>query len=117
MKLVLEPKVYLIDRQTVDDEAVWSFLGESVAPNCVTDTQVSAEELVEIAGRTCSMSFDNLRLGGNKGYIDHLLQMGHGSVLEHGMFAFIETAVSRILPHELVRHGTAGHTPRRARIT
>ena len=36
--------------------------------------------------------------------MDRLLQVGHGSVLEHAVWNFIFTGVSRSLTHELVRH-------------
>jgi Thymidylate synthase complementing protein len=104
MRLVRKPKVYLIDKQMLDDEAVGTLHSDSGARNWVTNTRVSAEALVETAGLTCHRSFGSLRPGRNKAYTYHVLQMGHGSVLEHGMFAYIETVVSRILTRELVRH-------------
>lgn len=69
----------------------------------------AGEELVEIAGRTCYKSYDNPRPGGNRKYIEHILESGHGSVLEHAVFSFIIRGISRSLTHELVRHrvGTA----------
>lgn len=105
MKLIFEPRVYLIGQQTVNDEAVFEFLAnESTAPNWLTDTPVAGEELIEIAGRTCYMSFPTPRPGGNKGCMDHILASGHGSVIEHQVFTFIVTGVSRSFSHELVRH-------------
>jgi thymidylate synthase (FAD) len=50
------------------------------------------------------MSFANPRPGGNAAYIKHILEAGHGSVLEHAVWNFIITGVSRSLTHELVRH-------------
>lgn len=63
-----------------------------------------SEAIPEIAGRLCYMSFANPRPGGNKAYLDHILAVGHGSVLEHSNFGFIITGVSRSFTHELVRH-------------
>jgi hypothetical protein len=68
MRLVKKPQVYLIDKPMPDDEAVGTFRCDSVAPNWVPDTQVSDGELVEIAGRTCHMSFEKPRPRGNKAY-------------------------------------------------
>src|SRR4029077_19466275 len=62
------------------------------------------EHLSEIAGRLCYMSFARPRPGGNKAYIDHIKEVGHGSVLEHAVWNFVFTGVSRSLTHELVRH-------------
>src|SRR5262249_26299625 len=69
-----------------------------------TDTEVPAEHLVEVAGRTCYMSFAWPRPGGNEAYIKHLLEVGHGSVLEHAVWNFIFVGISRSCSHELVRH-------------
>jgi thymidylate synthase (FAD) len=64
------------------------------------------EALVEFAGRACYQSWTkpNPATATNLGYIDHLLQVGHLSVLEHGSVSFYVTGVSRSLTHELVRH-------------
>jgi thymidylate synthase (FAD) len=50
------------------------------------------------------MSFSKPRPGGNAAYIGHLLEVGHGSVLEHAVFNVIITGVSRSFTHELIRH-------------
>src|SRR5712692_10422628 len=50
------------------------------------------------------MSFAKPRPGGNATYLSHILEVGHGSVLEHGVWNFIFTGVSRSLTHELIRH-------------
>ena len=65
---------------------------------------MAGEQLVEIAGRVCYMSFARPRPGGNKAYLGHILEVGHGSVLEHAVWNFVFTGVSRSLTHELVRH-------------
>lgn len=41
--------------------------------------------------------------GGNNAYIGHLLEVGHGSVLEHAVFNLVITGVSRSFTHEMVR--------------
>lgn len=62
--------------------------------------------LVEAAGRSCYQSFSrpNPATATNEGYIRHILEVGHLSVLEHGSVSFYVTGVSRSLTHELVRH-------------
>jgi thymidylate synthase (FAD) len=50
------------------------------------------------------MSFARPRPGGNKAYLEHIKEVGHGSVLEHSTFNLIITGVSRSFTHELVRH-------------
>jgi thymidylate synthase (FAD) len=57
-----------------------------------------------VAGRVCYMSFAKPRPGGNQAYLNHILEVGHGSVLEHAVWNLLITGVSRTLTHELIRH-------------
>lgn len=61
-----------------------------------------ASKIIETAGRTCYDSFGKGR--NSSDYSKHILESGHGSVLEHAQFVFLITGVSRGLTHELVRH-------------
>lgn len=64
------------------------------------------QALAEFAGRACYQSWSkpNPKTATNAGYLDHILQVGHLSVLEHGSVSFYLTGVSRSLTHELIRH-------------
>ena len=64
------------------------------------------EALAEFAGRACYQSWSkpNARTATNAGYLRHILEVGHLSVLEHGSVTFYLTGVSRSLTHELIRH-------------
>lgn len=103
IRVLREPAVYLVGRQTVNDAELDRFLADH-GVSWQTDTEVAAEYLAEVAGRTCYMSFLRPRPGGNKTYLGHILEVGHGSVLEHAVWNFLFTGVSRALSHELVRH-------------
>jgi len=103
IRVLREPTVYLVGRQVVDDRELDRFLADH-GVSWQTDTEVAAEHLAEVAGRLCYLSFAKPRPGGNKVYLDHILEVGHGSVLEHGVWNFIITGVSRSLTHELIRH-------------
>ena len=103
IRLIREPTVYLLGRQTVDDAELDRFLKDhGVAWE--TDTEVAGEHLTEVAGRVCYMSFAKPRPGGNEAYLKHILEVGHGSVLEHAVWNLLFTGVSRSLTHELIRH-------------
>ena len=102
LRIVREPSVYLVGRQVVDDEAIQRFLQDHEA-TWQTDSEVGGEKLVEAAGRVCYMSFGMGRKT-NAEYIGHLVSVGHGSVLEHAVWNFIITGVSRSFTHELIRH-------------
>lgn len=101
---IVYPKIYLVGHQLVNQIEMDTFLRDHNVASWETDTEVGAEELVEAAGRVCYMSFAKPRPGGNKAYIDHIIKVGHGSVLEHAVWNFIITGVSRSFTHELVRH-------------
>jgi thymidylate synthase (FAD) len=40
----------------------------------------------------------------NAEFLGHIVDVGHGSVLEHSVWSFLITGVSRSFTHELVRH-------------
>ena len=102
--ILRDPRVYLVGRQTVDEEALDQFLADHEVRHWATDTEEAGEKLIEVAGRLCYMSFAKPRPGGNSAYIGHILEVGHGSVLEHAVFNFVIAGVSRSFTHELVRH-------------
>ncbi len=62
--------------------------------------------LVEFAGRACYQSWSkpNPKTATNAGYIKHIIDVGHFSVLEHASVSFYITGISRSLTHELIRH-------------
>ena len=64
------------------------------------------QALAEFAGRACYQSWHkpNPATATNAGYLRHILQVGHLSVLEHGTATFYFTGVSRSFTHELIRH-------------
>ncbi|MCW2541776.1 MAG: thyX [Frankiales bacterium] len=64
------------------------------------------EALAEFAGRACYQSWKkpNPATATNAGYLQHILEVGHLSVLEHGTVTFYLSGISRSLTHELIRH-------------
>jgi thymidylate synthase (FAD) len=64
------------------------------------------EALAEFAGRACYESWHkpNPATATNAGYLRHILDVGHLSVLEHGTVTMYLRGVSRSLTHELIRH-------------
>ena len=102
LKIVRDPKVYLVGRQVTDDSAISTFLADE-GVTWQTDTEVGAERLAEIAGRVCYMSYGKGRKT-NQEFLGHIIDVGHGSVLEHGVWSFVVTGVSRSFTHELIRH-------------
>ena len=103
VRIIREPSVYLVGRQTVDGAVIDRFLADH-GVSWQSDTEVAGEYLAEIAGRLCYLSYSRPRPGGNKVYLDHILEVGHGSVLEHAVWNFVFAGCSRSLTHELVRH-------------
>jgi thymidylate synthase (FAD) len=64
------------------------------------------QALAEFAGRACYQSWSkpNPATATNEGYLRHILEVGHLSVLEHGTVTFYFTGISRSFTHELIRH-------------
>ncbi len=62
--------------------------------------------LVEFAGRACYQSWSkpNPKTATNAGYLRHIIDVGHFSVLEHASVSFYITGISRSCTHELIRH-------------
>jgi thymidylate synthase ThyX len=109
MRIVSEPEIYIVGRQTLDDAEVQRFLADHQT-SWQTDSERGSELIVELAGRTCYLSLgDRQYRKTNADYVGNLINQGHGSVLEHAIWDLLITGVSRSLTHELVRHraGTA----------
>jgi thymidylate synthase (FAD) len=103
IRVIRKPTVYIVGRQSINDEGLDQFLADhGVAWE--TDSEVAGEVLAETAGRVCYMSFAKPRPGGNKAYLGHIKEVGHGSVLEHAVWNFLFVGISRSLTHELIRH-------------
>lgn len=113
MKIVT-PRVFVIGESVAIQEGLESMLEHLGVPDWQTDAESDTEKLSEIAGKLCYMSFDtdlnaNLTRTGTRNNHDYLQQgiiaTKHGSVLEHTVVNFVLLDVSRVLTHELVRHG------------
>jgi thymidylate synthase (FAD) len=103
IRVLRQPAVYLVGRQTVNDAELDRFLADH-GVSWQTDTEIAGEYLAEVSGRLCYMSFSKPRPGGNKASLGHILEVGHGSVTEHAVWNFLFTGCSRSLTHELIRH-------------
>ena len=104
MRILTEPEIYIVGRQTLDSAEVRRFLADHET-SWQTDSERGSELIVELAGRTCYMSFGSKQFRKtNADYVGNLINQGHGSVLEHAVWDLLITGVSRSLTHELVRH-------------
>lgn len=103
----MRPFVYYAPRVTVLSTP--TFAVPEHLPVQYEDPGTPIEQLSEYAGRICYMSQANPANRTTAQYLTHILESGHGSVLEHGMFSYLLEGVSRSLTHELIRHrvGTA----------
>ncbi|HYH80226.1 MAG TPA: FAD-dependent thymidylate synthase, partial [Longimicrobium sp.] len=101
MYIFREPRVSLVARQ------------QFVVPahiNWKSDSEVAGEALAEFAGRLCYLSFgEDAGLEGghktipgrttNEAYLANILDVKHGSVLEHAVWTLLFEGVSRSLTH------------------
>ena len=99
------PHIYLVAKTNFDLNSFLEFLKNTKATWTRSLSATEPEELVEVAGRVCYMSFGPRQSPKNNAeYIRHLIQAGHESVLEHVNWTFVIEGVSRAFTHQLVRH-------------
>lgn len=102
---IVQPNVVLLSSPNFNFSNFQKFLRQSNLSWRRTDKVMPAEELVEVAGRICYMSFGERQSPRvNSEYIENLIYQGHESVLEHVSWTFLLTGVSRAFTHQLVRH-------------
>ena len=112
----VEPQVFLLARPAINEEGLAAYLRAVGASGWATDASSAGEKLIEVAGRSCYRSFEpglnrnvtKIREG-SKSYLENILKVKHGSVIEHANWTFAFFNVSRVFTHEVVRHraGTA----------
>jgi thymidylate synthase (FAD) len=93
---IVQPRVRLV---------AWTHFEPPEDVDWSTDAE-GGQALAEFAGRACYQSWSkpNPSTATNATYLQHILEVGHLSVLEHGVATFYLTGVSRSLTHELIRH-------------
>lgn len=108
----VEPKVFLIGRSEPDKIQIREWLDHIGANEYQIEEGVTGGELlVQLAGKRCYMSF---QAGLNQNitrvrtdmtdFIDNILKVGHGSVIEHSVYNFALENVSRVFTAEMNRH-------------
>ena len=101
----MEPKIHVVGRTEFDEGAFLAFLNDEHLDWRRTSDASSQEELVEVAGRVCYMSFGRAQSNrSNREYLQNLVESGHESVLEHVTWTFLISNISRAFTHQIVRH-------------
>ena len=125
----VEPQVFMIAENTINDVSLWNYLDHIGAQGWTSKKgnrdgnegrngqgNGDLREIIEVMGRGCYKSFGTelnpniTRVrADNPSYLQNIINIGHGSVLEHGWVSFMICDTSRVVTHELVRHraGTA----------
>jgi thymidylate synthase (FAD) len=97
--------MFLLAKPAFDVDVFLTFLSSETLSWRRTEEATEPEEIVEAAGRICYMSFGSTQSPrDNRQYIQHLIEMGHESVLEHVSWTILMAGVSRAFTHQLVRH-------------
>ncbi len=110
MRILYEPKVYLVGKTQIVEDGFDEFLKDN---GLLWPTELDSPEgqrLVELFGRNCYMSYGK-KAGSptNEKYLDNLLGfnrpgVAHGSVTEHLSYNFMVVGAGRGFTHEQVRH-------------
>jgi len=106
------PHVFLIGRSQFDRDEVQRWLTYIGADEYELEYGVTAgEQLVQLCGKRCYMSFQSglnpniTRIRKDMAeFIENILKVGHGSVLEHAVYNFAIEHVSRVFTAEMNRH-------------
>ena len=119
----VEPEVFLVARPRLDYDQIAAYLREVGGESWLErldrgDLDNAAQNLAEFAGKMCYRSWEpglnpnvrRVRTEQDK-YLENILSMAHGSVLEHVNFTFVLHNVSRVFTHELVRHRPGPQRP------
>jgi len=123
-KFINEPTVHVVAETVINSEGLSAWADEHGLVEAMSDEgtplgilwhdivegkeDISLDALPEFAGRHCYRSFTKGRK--RDAYISNIIEMEHGSVLEHANISFAISGVSRSLTHELIRH-RAGAAP------
>jgi len=106
-----KPKVFCIGETKINRDELKAYLESLGVPEWESDATDDVSELIEIEGRGCYLSFgtemnDNINRvrKTNEDYIDNIIKVKHGSVLEHAFLNFQILDASRVFTHEVVRH-------------
>src|SRR5438270_235547 len=86
-------------------DACWSPI--RVTTSCCSSglPVLSPRHLLSPGAPACYLAFGSKQgRRSNADYIGNILEQRHGSVLEHAVWSFLITGVSRALTHELIRH-------------
>lgn len=114
MKFVT-PEVYLIATPQLNWPEIYLYLDTIDGMGWAKRNEYSGtsygELLCEFMGRLCYNSFEpglnpnvtKIRNDTTQ-YLQNIIGVGHGSVLEHAQYSFVFDNVSRVFTHELVRH-------------
>ena len=118
----VEPKVYWVGYQKINEAEVYRYLKDSGNEDFLESMEAARKAGLTDAEILCSMfaklCYKSLSLGHNANIskvrdiednIRNCFDVGHGSIFEHVNFNFIVADCSRVFTHELVRHriGTA----------
>lgn len=103
INVITEPSVYCIGSQAVQKAELQRFRQDH-GINWEPEPGAShGATLAETGGRLCYMSFNRPRPGGNAAYLKNIKAERHGSVLEHAVWTFIITGISRRCCEQLTR--------------
>lgn len=99
-------KVTPIAKTELTPEVTSLIAGTAMAAALIDENESSADHLAEFAGRACYKAWErkNPKTATTQGYLAHILDQGHFSVLEHSSVTFYVEGVSRSLLLELERH-------------
>lgn len=101
----MKPALTVLARPALDEVGLERLLG-LLGQRWRRDPRATqAEEIVELSGCLCYMSFGPQQSPRSTAqYVGNLRNQGHESVFEHVSWTFVLTGVTRAFTHQLIRH-------------
>jgi len=110
----VDPEIFLLARTRAERGEMREWLDSKGANNYEIQSEQAGSDsslIVNLAGKRCYMSFEaGLNPNVSKvrtdmtAFIDNILKVGHGSVIEHVYYTFAIENVSRVFTGEMNRH-------------
>lgn len=110
---ITEPEIYLVAQTRVNLDEMYLYLEKVGGREWYSRSYEhnDADMLSEFAGRLCYRSWEpglnanvtSIRRDSAR-YLQNIIEVEHGSILEHTSVTFVFHNVSRVFTHELVRH-------------
>ena len=102
---IVEPKIFIVGETKINESGLAAYLAHVGVPDWTSNAQSDPEKLIEVMGRLCYRSFQpglNKNVTkvreDNRDYLQNIVKVRHGSVIEHTVVNFIFASSAGVFP-------------------